>query len=387
MRKSYEFYNRELNLSRKQTVELYQKLLSFENYTCSENDVRALDGAGLKMCIAEGKYDLFEKLVSPIRCLDDNCQPCYKYLVDPLSNGIVEYIDSCPVMIDEAYSDFCAERYIFCQQKGLPYYPPRKEDTMANANIILPSDKRRLKNAIYALDLEKVMNMKIGDIHSRRSEGTGYTIKCDQDVLYCAELPCFHPCLDLFHKNIKTLSNDTDAVYEDCKKGKIHGKARVIIDYESLSDENKIAVEALIQNGAAEILEDEENDQIVRKVDISVDCSKFDTVREVNERLLSLTKIFGKQDVLYAKFTHEQLKNDQTLIAYLDLVPMDIRAQVKSLWNNADPKQFARALKYLGLDFYYDEDDDIFYRDIESYKRHQDFIVNPSQKVLNFNRN
>ena len=95
MLRSYEFYERHLNLKSYEIDKIARIIKDVENGIYNEDEIRSLEADGLKFCICEGKYEIFEKLVSPFEYQDGD-KVGYKYLLDAITLGIVEYINSLP---------------------------------------------------------------------------------------------------------------------------------------------------------------------------------------------------------------------------------------------------------------------------------------------------
>ena len=81
MLRSYEFYERHLNLKSYEIDKIARIIKDVENGIYNEDEIRSLEADGLKFCICEGKYEIFEKAV-----LDFKGPLCYNGDVNSLED-------------------------------------------------------------------------------------------------------------------------------------------------------------------------------------------------------------------------------------------------------------------------------------------------------------
>ena len=152
MLRSYEFYERHLNLKSYEIDKIARIIKDVENGIYNEDEIRSLEADGLKFCICEGKYEIFEKLVSPFEYQDGD-KVGYKYLLDAITLGIVEYINSLPRSIMEHWvmeNKKQRENADFTKEESSMLLPV--EFTARDAVIMYSSLKEELLDAIFKVD-------------------------------------------------------------------------------------------------------------------------------------------------------------------------------------------------------------------------------------------
>ena len=150
-------------------------------------------------------------------------------------------------------------------------------------------DKEYLRKMRDMIDIDNphTRDMKLKNSLAREVSGWGHAVCGEEDVRYYAEPACLETMLYLYRNNITTTMNDTC-----CKKGeKEEETCEVWINYETLSDENKEEVNKLIEEGLAKFISGES----VKTISIFVPCKEDETIGEVSDRLMKLTRRFKKQ--------------------------------------------------------------------------------------------
>jgi len=108
------------------------------------------------------------------------------------------------------------------------------------------------------------------------------------------ESPLLSACEELYDKNIQTLS--TSANQKDIK----NGTARIVIDFDSLSDENKE-----IGRKLGNILKKGD----MARLDIEIPVNKNSTAQEIKSLAESIAHKFKKQEMIWApSYTLEQAR-------------------------------------------------------------------------------
>lgn len=370
MIRTYEFYAEKFNISPSEVKRIADIISDVENGIINENDIRSLRENGLKFCICEGKYDVFKKLVSPFE-FQENGKVCYKYLLDAISLGIVEFIQECPSSMMEHWAIVNANLSYNASIFDEEFIPVPVEETSKKAVILYPSIKKELLDAIYNIDLAKVMNIKIKDVLARQINGTGFPIRSERDIVYYAELPFLFPCIDLFRKNIITLSNDTSGCYDDPGTDESEVlRSNILIDYTSLDDYNKAVAKELIESGNAVMYEYGSNVSLSLEVPNRIN----ETVHQVSKRMINLLSKFHKQDMIYGKLSFDALC-DLMEGWYNYLGENEKRSVYAILEKGYTDENIIEALKYFKfITVYYDKDQQTFWRSEYYYKKHREYL-------------
>lgn len=121
-----------------------------------------------------------------------------------------------------------------------------------------------------------------------------------------ADEACVSSCEHLYDLGIRTVASgaNVDGKEDVCDNG------FVAIDYTSLSDENKSIANDLERKGIIDPIERNPNQRGCFRVNIKTPLTSDSTVGEVEERLLNVSNMFLPQDVLYGRFTMEDLKSE-----------------------------------------------------------------------------
>ena len=214
------------------------------------------------------------------------------------------------------------------------------------------------------------MTIKIKDVLARQISGIGHPIRTIEDVIYYAETPVLYPCIDLFNKNIVTIANDTGGCYDDVVTSEDSVDiTNIVIDYESLDEENKIVADTLVLEGYAKYVIAEK-----KGLSIEVPCRRYDTVYNVNSKFMELVSKFHKQDMLYGVVSKEEIED--TINEYYGYLPEYEKGQVDHLLNNVyTSANMLEILKYFTfINYYYDSNEDKFWLDKSYYDRHKKYL-------------
>lgn len=370
MIRTYDFYVEKFNISPSEVKRIVDIISDVENGIINENDIRSLGENGLKFCICEGKYDVFKKLVSPFE-FQENGKVCYKYLLDAISLGMVEFIQECPSSMMEHWAMFNSREMDNAKREGWDFKPASVEYTSREGIVLYPGLKKELLDAIYSVDLDKVMNIKIKDVLARQIVGTGFPIRSERDIVYYAELPLLFPCIDLFRKNIITLSNDTGGCYDDFIDDESEVlRSNIIIDYTSLDDYNKAVAKELIENGYAVMYE---YDSYVR-LSLEVPTRINETVHQVSKRMINLLSKFHKQDMIYGKISVDSVC--ELMERWYNFLGENEKRSVYTILEKGyTDENIIEALKYFKfISVYYDKDEQTFWKGEYYYKKHREYI-------------
>lgn len=370
MQKTYEFYERQLGIS-EYDIQVIQGIFSkIENGTCTEADIRNLGDKGLKYCICEGKYDLFKKLVSPFTFKDKSGKKYYKYLLDSITLGLVEFINNCPESIMMAWVKMNEEAKWDAESRNEEYFQLPVEYAAKYSVILYPSLKEDLLSAIYKLDKEKIMSIKIKDVLPRQISGMGHPVRTTNDVIYYCETPVVYAGLDLFSKNIITTANDTEGCYGEEVENPV---VCLNIDYESLDEENKIVADALVQSGNAEYQEK----SFVgngKGINLLVPCTRDESVFDVNKKFMELVSKFHKQDMIYGTLSLDDVIDFMEAHARF-LSEEDLNKVREILTEGYTSKNILNALEYfMYLNLYYDKEEDKFWMGEYYYRQHKAYL-------------
>lgn len=370
MRKTYEFYQRQLGIS-EYDIQVIENIISkIENKTCTELDIRRIGEKGLKYCICEGKYDLFKKLVSPFSFKDKNGDRYYKYLLDPITLGLVEFINECPESIMMAWVKMNEEAKWNAAANDEEYFPLPVEYAAKYSVVLYPGLKEDLLNAIYKLDKKKIMSIKIRDVLPRQISGMGHPVRCANDVIYYCETPVIYAGLDLFSKNIITTANDTAGCYGEEVENPV---VCLNIDYDSLDEENRVVADTLVQSGHAEY-QDVSFVGSGKGVNLLVPCTREDTVFEVNKKFMELVSKFHKQDMIYGALSSDEVISIMNANV-MCLTDEEFEKAKEILADGYTSSSILSALEYFKfLDLYYDKEEDKFWLEEFYYRQHKSYI-------------
>ena len=117
-----------------------------------------------------------------------------------------------------------------------------------------------------------------------------------------ADEPCLEACQKLYDLNIETY---TSGGHVDGKENET-AIAFIGVIYDSLSEENKGIVSSLVERGIIPPITDRGEE---KALSIQVPIHSDDLVGDVSDKLLAIASEFQQQDVLYGRYTYEQLRN------------------------------------------------------------------------------
>lgn len=302
-----------------------------------------------------GLYKQLFKLFKPI-----NINGQLRIYIDPFSTSIFYFINQSFESKEEANKEALE---IVANDKRYTY------DELISDMIVIPKDlKILLIKDLYSIDMSVVNKIKIGNSLTREISGWDHAIQNSKDVLYYAEPACYEAMLYLFNNNIRTTFNDTDCVSTKTAKS---GLCRIRINYDTLSDDNKvIANDLIIEKKATKFM-----DGLIDSIEVFVPCNKEDTIEEVSNRLMNLVSRFKYQDILfgykdakyyYDYYTSEKKRNNLDKDYFVNGI------------NKDSVLEFTR--DFLDLDIVYDEDNDIYWDCEEYYLKHKNFEENKKYK-------
>ncbi len=127
----------------------------------------------------------------------------------------------------------------------------------------------------------------------------------DYIPLYADE-PCVEACQKLYDLNIETY---TSGGHVDGKENAT-SSAYIGIVYDTLSDENKLIANYLIEKGIIQSIENNQGRGQGNTISISIPIHSDDLVGDVSDKLLLVANEFKQQDVLYARYTYEELRSE-----------------------------------------------------------------------------
>ncbi len=353
MRKSIHYYT-SLGITQ-DGINTYNYIINeIKHGIFNEDHIRLLDNSkALKYIIAEGEYEVFKAIIRVFSYEKDE-KIRRRYLVDPFSRDIVQYIN-------DAYSTY-TEAVDAARAKRISASP---EAIIDNSVIISKDVKEALLKAIYESYPKKDVDMNvIGDVLARQISGWGYPIMSEKDVIKYSEISNLYPSLELYRKNIMTTYNDTLGCLDDHNLSGT-GYVEIRINYDTLDYENKMYADYLVQKGKAKIVQ--ENNR--KDVSLFVYCTKDEYVRDVSARMSQLLVGFKKQDMIYGRLSSDRvLKDVLSLVDFLD--EEDIK-QYKELWNDG---QYNRLFAELELSYYYDPVEKQFWLHESFCDKHKAYI-------------
>lgn len=177
-------------------------------------------------------------------------------------------------------------------------------------------------------NLEEKTPTKIGEIKPIE-ESRNTTVRTREQLRVLVESPLLSACEELYDKNIRTLS--TSANEKDIQ----YGTAHLIIDFDSLSEENK-----KIGEQVGEIHRADEMNQLVIKIPVTENSS----ADEIKEFADSVAHKFEKQAMTWApSYTLEQMR------------------QIYGI----DPNDETYGVEAFADQFYYDQEKKLFYHSEE----------------------
>lgn len=382
MIRTFEFYQKNCSMSQGRVQFISNVIANFEAGNWNENEIRELESDGLIYCLCEGKYEVFKKLISPFEFVDENGEVSYKYLCDVFAfDKVIEFIERSSTSIMLAYAKMNDENKYRAEFSDEEYKPVSLEYAAANSVILYPSLREELLEAIYSIDVQKVMSIKIKDVLARQLCGTGRPIRTEQDVIYYFEHPVLFAGLDLFSKNIITLSNDTQGCYSDLGDSTEFDDetytTNLIIDYDSLDEFNKLVADTLVKSGNA-VYRNKCGERGGKELIIEVPTKRTDTVKDVSDRIMNLVSRFRKQDMIYGIRTVENFY-ELFCNQYHYLTDEEINIVNSILEKGYTNENILEVLKYFPfISYYYDSDEGTFWIDEYYCKKHKQYLLETS---------
>ena len=161
-------------------------------------------------------------------------------------------------------------------------------------------EKEKLVEDIYSIDFNKIYKTKVCNTLPRKVSGISNKINGIKDIIFLSEPACFETIKYLYECNIRTLGNNTECIRGEDKDT---GICEVDINIDGLDENNKKIVEELILTKQAMLISS-------NCIAIYTPCSKYETIGEINNRLLDIAKSLKKQkDFLYNNKTREEAIN------------------------------------------------------------------------------
>ena len=356
MKKSMIFYG---NLGiQNEDIVVYDKIIrDIKKGIFDEDNIRLLNNQGaLKYIIAEGEYDVFKAIIRPYS-YEVNGKIRRRYLVDPFSNDIVNFINGAYPSYTAAVED--------AQEFGVKDSP---DVIVASAVVIAPEDKKKLMDAIYESYPKKDVDMNvIGDVLARQISGWCWPVTSERDIIKYSEISNLYPSLELFNKNIMTTYNDTAGCYEDGDLGESHTEIR--IDYDSLDDENKLYADLLVRQSLAKMIPETNS----MGISIFTKCNRDEYVGTVSSRMMNVLSGFKKQDMIYGRVTPQEVID--MVNNFTNYLSDETYEKVRRISEQGiDSKGLQQIVDIIGLDYYYDEGENQFWLNEFYYRRHSEFI-------------
>ena len=355
MLRSYKFYEENLSIGKEEVDKIYQVICNLESKltlkSYDEKEIRNLGCNTLLMMVLEDKVDLLKK-VSSLFPYNDKGVVRYRYLLDIIS-----------------------VRDFLTKLKSLTY-----------EEILDKSVYEDILNYACNVDYEKAKGMKIRDVLAREISGMGHPIVSKRDVAYYSELPVLKSALECFAKNIITSSNDTEGCYTDgdFDSSKLH-KVVLSINYDTLSESNKLVADSLIESGKAEFgrsfINSKEKDLFVF---VNVSCEE--TVEEASNKLLNLFSQFTKQDMIYGRISINDIKERMNHQVFLlsDDEYEKVVAIVNKGWNSENVLKALEFFHYIYC--YYDREEDQFWLNEYYCQCHKKFLADQPNQDSSFKK-
>jgi len=116
------------------------------------------------------------------------------------------------------------------------------------------------------------------------------------------EEPLLKACRNLYSKNIKTLMSSANS--EDIKRGIVE----IILDNDSLSEENKKIFSQLVVEGNANIVFDPTRGEGVNQHRIIITVNNDTTVQQIEEKSMEIVNLFLPQDKPINAYTIDEMR-------------------------------------------------------------------------------
>lgn len=171
----------------------------------------------------------------------------------------------------------------------------------------------------------------------------------DYISLYADEA-CLESCQALYDLNIQTVNSGANTDNKD----NIQADGFIGIIYDTLSEENQAIVNEMIKQG---IIESKKKYGDYTIFYLRVPLTSSSTVGEISDKLMYLVSQFRQQDVLYGRYTYEDIDLQYKSLdngMYLDwLTHSEITEEEKEEMIN----QYLEQLYYDGIKYYYITED------------------------------
>jgi len=158
------------------------------------------------------------------------------------------------------------------------------------------------------------------------------------------------------------------------------GSGYIVIDYSSLSEENKIVVEFMIGKGLITRGEGLWSDEVI----IEGPIDETTTVEGFSENMLKLASFFRQQEMLYGFFTEEIIKKHaiDNIDLYIDILIEEMEkglieeepngeVEITSNGKRISLKTLIKMYVELCTNYYYDEKNNRYWRCKELYDKAQ----------------
>lgn len=390
MIRTEEFYENNYSIRREELKCIADTIEQIENGIVNGKALRRLGLNGLIYCVCEGKIDTLKKLIGPIGIKKEDGKVEYKYYMDAISLGFLEYINGVPSSIMERFANLYRQEMEEAKSyandelvKAFDLF----EDREAMNNVLLrraakdvvilsKEDKAAIRKVLLDINMGIVGKIKIKDVHARQISGMGHPIRSREDVAYYSEISNYLPSLALYNMNIATTSNDTMGCIDDINTDEC--QCEISIHYGSLSEENKCVADAIVESGNGRFIRSFVDDG--KDLMITVPCEGNETILDVNKRFMKLIAKFTKQDVLHGVVSKESVLHSLKIWNDYGMAGEN-QAKVRELLSgDITSLDIVEALKYFEgiLDYVYDQDEDKFYADPVVYAKHKEYLVESS---------
>ena len=190
------------------------------------------------------------------------------------------------------------------------------------------------------IDTEANLRKKIKDVEPIESSGS--TLLTKDTMKDYVEEPCLDACMYLYNLNIQTYMSSANK-----KNVGEFGGISIYFD-DSLSDENKQIIQDLINRGNKN-LNIGEYDVTIASIDVPI--TEETTVGEVKDEFMKIVSKLKIQDVLYGRFSREEV------VEY-----------IRDMAGCRDLDVDEETIKELG--FCYCKEDDIYFKNEELLRKH-----------------
>jgi len=187
--------------------------------------------------------------------------------------------------------------------------------------------------------------------------------------------PCLKACEYLFDCNIRTTDSSAN-------QGDVSNEGRIVIDYNSLSEENKKIVEFLREKGLIK------QHDVEYWVNIEIPIDETTTVEEFSENMLKIASFFRQQEILYGFYTEKEMEEKAIEHAddYVDelaqkmdkgLIEEEPNGEVEIYSNGKriSLKTLAKMYVELRTEYYYDEKNNRYWICKELYDKAQSVLL------------